>query len=265
MLPDALRRLSCNPALRRVGHRLHVNHFIRRLYCHLLSTSGELGVSCLGVNAVFKASNSRQLAIVDYIVTSERDTIEAALTDLRAGDTFLDVGSHYGIFTILASKLVGPAGRVIAVEPHSESLQVLRRNLAANHCKNVEVLNVGFSDTAGPLALAYNANFAVVQSPSDPQSTRHVAQGMAGDEALRNAPVPAAVKVDVEGHEYAVLCGLKRTLSGGACRRLCLEIHPLLLPSGVNKDTIMRFIRSCGFNILSESARSAEVHVVAAR
>jgi FkbM family methyltransferase len=219
----------------------------------------------LGVTAVFKASNSKQLAFVDYIVTSESDMIEAALSNLRAGDTFLDVGCHYGIFAIFASKLVGPAGRVIAVDPHLESLQVLRRNLAANHCENVEVLNFGFTDTTGPLALAYNENFAVVQCVSDTRSILHAAQGMAGDEALRNSPVPTVVKIDVEGHEFAVLCGLKQTLSGAPCRRLCLEIHPLLLPSGVNKDTIMKFIRSCGFNVLSESARSTEVHVVAIR
>ena len=45
MLPLAVRKLSCNPALRRVGHRLHVNHFVRRLYCRLLS--GERHVARL--------------------------------------------------------------------------------------------------------------------------------------------------------------------------------------------------------------------------
>ena len=110
-------------------------------------------VSCLGVNAVFKTSSSKQLAFVDYIITSERDAIEAALCTLKAGDTFLDVGCHYGIFSVLASKMVGPAGRVIAVEPHPESLEILKGNLALNRCENVQILNLAFSDTTGPLAL----------------------------------------------------------------------------------------------------------------
>lgn len=265
MLPLAVRKLSCNPALRRVGHRLHVNHFVRRLYCRLLSASGMLHVSCLGVNAVFKTRNSKQLAFMDYIITSERETIEAALCNLKAGDAFLDVGCHYGIYSVLASKMVGPTGRVIAVEPHPESLELLRENLAINRCENVEVLNLAFSDTTGPLALAYNENCAGPRGASDPPSTVHTAQGMAGDEALRHVPIPTAAKIDVEGQEFAVLRGLQQTLSSAVCRRLCLEVHPPALPSGVTEVLIINFIRSCGFQILSASARSAEVHVLASR
>jgi FkbM family methyltransferase len=219
----------------------------------------------LGVTAVFKTSSSKQLAFVDYSVISERRVIEATLCSLKAGDTFLDVGCHYGIYSVLASKLVGSAGRVIAVEPHPESLEVLKENLALNCCENVEILNLAFSDTTGPLTLEYNENCAGPPRGSAPPSTLHTAQGMAGDEALRNAAVPTTVKIDVDGHEYAVLCGLKQTLSSPVCRRLCLEIHPPALPPGINEDVILKFIRNCGFNIVSETARSAELHVVASR
>jgi FkbM family methyltransferase len=265
MVPQVIRKLSCNPTLRSVGHRLRLNHFVRRVYCRLLSASGVLQVSFLGVNAVFKTKSSKQLAFVDYIVTSEKDAIEAALCTLKAGDTFLDVGCHYGIYSVLASKMVGPAGRVIAVEPHTESLEVLKENLAFNRCENVDVLNLAFSDTTGPLALAYNEYCAGPRRTSDPPSAVHTAQGVAGDEALGNTHVPTAVKIDVEGHEFAVLNGLRQTLSSAACRRLCLEIHPSSLPSGINKEAIMKFIRTCGFITLNESARSADIHLVACR
>ncbi len=265
MLPLAIRKLSCNPLVREVAHRLHVTHFARRVYCRLLSRNGELQVSCLGVDAVFKTRNSKQLAFVDYILTTERDAIEAALCHLSAGNTFLDVGSHYGIFSILASKLVGPGGKVIAVEPHGGALQVLRENLAVNRCENVEVLNLAFSDTTGPVALVYHENGVGLQPSSDPVSTVNTIQGIAGDEALRDFPIPAVVKIDVEGHEFAVLSGLKQTLSSEACRLLSVEVHPSLLPSGINKDSIMAFIRERGFNVLSQSVRSMEVQVVASR
>jgi FkbM family methyltransferase len=265
MLPTAIRKLSCNPVVRGVASRLHVSHFARRLYCGLLSNRGELKASCLGANVVFKTRNSKQLAFIDYILTTESHIMEAALCNLKAGDTFLDVGCHYGIFSVFASKMVGPTGRVIAVEPHAESLQVLRENLAANQCENVEVLNVAFSDTTGSLALAYNEYCAGPHRASDLPSAVHAAQAMAGDEALRNASVPTAVKIDVEGHEFAVLRGLKSTLSSPACSSLCLEVHPGLLPSGIDHDGIMTFIRNCGFSTLSERARPPAVHVVATR
>jgi FkbM family methyltransferase len=265
MLPASIRRFSCNPVVRGVASRLHVTYFARSLYCRLLSSNGELQASCLGAKAVFRAHNSKQLAFVDYILTTEAAMIEAALCDLRPGDTFLDVGSHYGVFAILASKLVGPGGEVIAVEPHTESLHVLRENVAANHCRNVEVLDVAFSDTTGPFPIAYDINFAVPARASHPASVVHIAQGMAGDEGVRNSPVPAVVKIDVEGHELAVLIGLKQTLSSPACRRLCLEVHPNLLPPEITQDTIMAFIASCGLRVLSRTTRSAAIHVIAVR
>jgi FkbM family methyltransferase len=202
---------------------------------------------------------------VDYILTSEKSTIEAALCSLKAGDIFLDVGSHYGIYAVLASKIVGPAGRVIAVEPHPESIAVLRANLALNGCSNVEILNAALSDTSGPIAMAYDENFATVQCASGPQSNVHTTRGMAGDEALRHCPVPAAMKIDVEGHEYAVLSGLEQTLSSPSCRRLCLEIHPPMLPPGIRKDEVLSLVRGYGLNVVSEHARSADIHVVASR
>jgi FkbM family methyltransferase len=231
----------------------------------LLSNNGELQASYLGANAVFRAHNNKQLAFLDYILTTEGGMIEAALCDLRPGDIFLDVGSHYGVFSILASKLVGAGGRVIAVEPHSESLEVLRENLVVNHCRNVEVLDVAFSDTTGPFPLAYDINFAVPARACHPASAVHVAQGMAGDEAIGNTSFPAVVKVDVEGHELAVLSGLKQTLSNKACRRLCVEVHPALLPPGTSQEAIMTLIRNCGLRVLSQTARSAAIHVIAVR
>jgi len=265
MLPAAIRKLSSNPAVHRVARRLHLTQLVRGLYCRLLTTDGVLPVSCLGVKAVFKSYNSKQMVFIDYILTTERHFIEATLSGLRSGDTFLDVGCHYGIFSILASKIVGPKGRVIAVEPHPGALEVLQQNIRANSCENVEILNLALSDTTSPLSLAFNENGAGIQRASDPASALHTVQGMAGDEALRNAPIPASVKIDVEGHEFEVLNGLKKTLSNPSCRRLCLEVHPTLLPAGINRDGIVEFIRGCGFDILSESARPPALHVVAAR
>jgi FkbM family methyltransferase len=251
--------------LRRIASRFHVSHLARRVYTQLLAANGELRVSCLGVDIVLKARNSKQLAFMDYIITTEMGLIEAALGDLGTGDSFLDVGCHYGIFSILASKIVGPTGRVISVEPHGESLQVFRENVAFNKCDNVEILNVAFSDVTAPLAFTHEANFGVVDPGADPKSAAHTVQGMAGDEAIRNLPIPAAVKIDVEGHELAAMSGLKQTLSSPACRRLALEIHPTLLPAGVTPAIVKDFVHDRGFRILSETDRSNAIHVVAVR
>ena len=265
MLPGSIRKLSYNPAVRSVVQQLHLGGFARRLYCRLLSSNGILQMSCLGVNATFHAQNHQQLSFVDSIITTERKVIEATLSELAEGDVFLDVGSHYGIYSILASKLVGAAGRVIAVEPHPGAVEILRHNLLFNHCQNVDVINVAFSDTAGLLPLAYSQHGSHLRRASDPIASVHQVQAATGDEALTNFPVPNALKIDVEGHEFAVLQGLRHTLNHPACRVLCLEIHPPLLPPGVDQSGILAFIQNCGFTISSRSARACEVHVIATR
>jgi FkbM family methyltransferase len=265
MLPASIRRLSYNPAVRNVFQHLRLGGFARRVYCSLLSSSGKLEVSCLGIHTIFQAHNYQQLAFVDNIVTSEQPIIQSTLSSLARGDVFLDVGSHYGIYSVLASKLVGLPGRVIAVEPHPATFDVLRGNLACNHCDNVHLMNVAFSDRSGPLALTYNPHGSHVQRAFDSASSVHTVEAVAGDQALSGLPAPNAVKIDVEGHEFAVLCGLQTTLSASSCRLLCVEIHPRLLPSGVQPNNIVEFMRNCGFIISNESVRGSEVHIIATR
>lgn len=66
------------------------------------------------------------------IMTSgwEGKELEWVRAHLRAGDTFVDVGAHHGLYSIHASKLVGSEGRVIVVEPNPPSPERLRANLA---------------------------------------------------------------------------------------------------------------------------------------
>src|SRR5260370_4305093 len=140
MLPRTIRRLSYNRRLRSLAQMLHVGHLARRLYCRLLSGSGALKVSCLGVSAVLKTHNSNQLAFVDFIFTTEREAIEATLCKLRPGDVFLDVGCHYGIYSGLASKLVGPTARAVALQPHPDTFKCFRLNCAVHACATVTTL-----------------------------------------------------------------------------------------------------------------------------
>jgi FkbM family methyltransferase len=61
---------------------------------------------------------------------------------LRPGMTFVDAGANIGYFSVLGSRLVGPKGRVFAVEPDPLNLTILRANLERCGCFNVTVLPV---------------------------------------------------------------------------------------------------------------------------
>jgi len=82
--------------------------------------------------------------------------------------------------------------------------------------------------------------------------------------SVENLPNPQVVKIDVEGHEEAVIRGLAKTLAQLDCRLLCYEIHPQLLPPEMPPEHIMDFLRSVGFNRIEILQRGTiEFHALA--
>jgi FkbM family methyltransferase len=67
----------------------------------------------------------------------------------RPGMTVVDVGANLGYFSLLASKLVGPAGRVVALEPNSENCRLLLSSLRLNGTSNVDLLPVAADEAPG--------------------------------------------------------------------------------------------------------------------
>src|SRR3989344_2665787 len=65
---------------------------------------------------------------------------------LKKGDVFVDVGAHIGYFTLLASKIVGPVGRVYAFEPNTNNFKLLQKNVKRNKLNNVICINKAIAD-----------------------------------------------------------------------------------------------------------------------
>ena len=62
-----------------------------------------------------------------------------AFSDIREGETVLDLGSGAGIDLLLAARKVGPAGRVIGVDMTDEMIARAEKNIAESGLTNVEV------------------------------------------------------------------------------------------------------------------------------
>jgi FkbM family methyltransferase len=58
------------------------------------------------------------------------------------GATVVDVGANLGYYSLLAARLVGPSGQVIALEPNSENCRLLLSSLRRSGLRNVQVLPV---------------------------------------------------------------------------------------------------------------------------
>jgi FkbM family methyltransferase len=83
--------------------------------------------------------------------------------NIKPGDVIVDVGANIGIFTVMASKLVGSRGRIVAIEPNSESAKRLERNIALNRLNNVTVYHAAVTGAPGNVKL-YTGKKAILSS-----------------------------------------------------------------------------------------------------
>ncbi|HEX2021323.1 MAG TPA: FkbM family methyltransferase [Candidatus Thermoplasmatota archaeon] len=127
---------------------------------------------------------------------------------LRPGDSFVDVGANVGIYALVASRLVGPAGRVLAIEADPYNQAKLDGHLRANGAANVAHARVGVSDKRETLRL----------QPGIHGNRGGSSFALEGDEAIEVACLPLldvlrehrfrevhGMKMDIEGFEHRVL------------------------------------------------------------
>jgi FkbM family methyltransferase len=77
--------------------------------------------------------------------------------NLEAGGTFVDLGANCGGYSLFAARIVGPRGRVLAVEPARVMAHRLRFNVAANGFENVSVFESAVGEKCGHVRLSVDA------------------------------------------------------------------------------------------------------------
>jgi tRNA (mo5U34)-methyltransferase len=139
---------------------------------------------------------------------------------LRRDMTVVDVGAHHGIYTLLASKRVGPRGRVVAIEPSPRECARLKRHLRLNRASNVELIPCAAGENPGEVDLyvvdGFNdwCNSLRPPATAEPVKTARV-QVRRLDEILSELDIAKVdfMKLDAEGAELSVLYGALKLLN----------------------------------------------------
>lgn len=169
---------------------------------------------------------------------------------LSPGDTFVDVGANLGYFSILASGIVGPAGRVISIEASSEMFSHLTDTLSRNRCSNVRAIHGAAGDKE------YNARFFLPAKSDENCGLGSMVRESANyEEVVCNrldkwlSPEETRsirlVKIDVEGAEALVLQGMKDML--GEIPRNA-EILAEISPGGSCENDLFGLLEAHGFS-----------------
>lgn len=157
---------------------------------------------------------------------------------LREGDLFLDIGSNIGSFAVLASGVC--KARTWAFEPDPVTAGRLRRNLEANNLeKLVTVHELALGDTVGTLTFTRSLGSMNRVAKSDEGDVRVVPTSRL-DEIVPETERPIMIKMDVEGHEEAVVRGGERMLGGDSVK--VIEIETLT-------DGITSMLQGKGFRL----------------
>lgn len=142
--------------------------------------------------------------------TYEREQTALFREVIRPGDVVFDVGAHVGYYTLLAVRLVGPAGQVIAFEPEPRNAYFLEKHLRANRCSRATVVQSAVGDHEGTVRFEHGTGTGTGRVSANGSLAVPI---VSLDGFLQQRPLDChAVKIDVEGGEMAVLRGGERLL-----------------------------------------------------
>lgn len=160
-----------------------------------------------------------------------RERLGALQAVVRPGDCFFDLGAHKGFITLAASRMVGPAGTVVAVEPGRSNLWFLRHHVSWNDVHNVHIVHAAVGAGAGTVAFGGRGDSLAYQVGTGDEEVpiRSVAQ-IVSEQGV--AP-PGVIKMDIEGHELHALNGALPLLRPEVA--LLVSVHSRQLYVGCSK------------------------------
>jgi FkbM family methyltransferase len=145
------------------------------------------------------------------------------IKNLNEGDAFLDIGAHFGYFTLLAAQLVGKNGQVWAYEASKSTFAVLERNTAP--FSQVKPHCLALSDAPGTVTFY---EFPVLYSEFNSMEldqfgdtswyrkyppVKNEIPAVTLDAIIQTQVfVPKIIKIDVEGAEDKVIQGAHKAL-----------------------------------------------------
>ena len=190
---------------------------------------------------------------------------------LKTGDLFIDVGANAGLFSVIAAKCVGPAGRVVSVEPSPGTAALLRRQIALNQLENVVVVQCGISSAEGELTLnevagghdAFNS-FTTPIAGGDYTAVTVPVRSL--DSIVRkelDGRTPSLIKIDTEGWELEVFKGAAGLLAAADAPNLIVEFcEPALRNAGSSCEEVYRRLAMAGYRMGAICQKTGRINAI---
>ncbi len=229
-------------------------HAVRFLVCELLSRSG---LWPRWSDLVTFERFGYRMRLFPATVCKENWSNPALLRDeqhffrgyLRPGDVIVDAGANVGDAAMFASKIVGAAGSVHAIEAHPRTFAFLREHVRMNRLSNITLYNVALGASTGDLSFSDLTLDDRNHVSADGINVRQARL----DDVLRHVAAVSLLKVDVEGYEKFVFEGATTILARTECILFeSWESH--FRKYGYCCNDVFSLLRSGGFTIMRQEA-----------
>jgi FkbM family methyltransferase len=180
---------------------------------------------------------------------------------LKEGMVFVDAGANEGLYSLFASRCVGPSGRVFAFEPSQRELDRLTCNIRLNGLENVRAVRAALSDVEGELELhiacsehsGHNTLGTFAHEVPLLRTERVSARTLDAFAAEAGLTRLDFLKLDVEGAERRVLDGSRKVLHQMRPMILLEASDATLSGQGSSVSDVLEFLRLQDYRVYAFS------------
>jgi FkbM family methyltransferase len=173
------------------------------------------------------------------------------------GVNVIDIGANIGYYSILASRLIGPAKRVFSFEPQASMVTQLRRNIALNALSNVEVFPFALADVPGTVTFhvppeGLESLGSIYASGRFEVTKTFEVEAQRLDDVMKKLDNPkiGLLKMDAEGAELLILRGATELLSSPHKPVLIFEANEKSCkPFGYSVFDTLHFVHGFGYRL----------------
>jgi len=186
----------------------------------------------------------------------ESDVSIYLLKYLNKGETFIDIGAHFGFYSLLALSIVGEEGQVLSFEPTNSTFNQLTKNISNQDNDNIKIFNLAafnsrtqieFNDY-GIINSAYNSFFAN-RGESKLKAKKIKVNTVVIDDFLNEYYIDriiGTIKIDAESSEFQVLTGLKNTIDKYH-PKIILEVGDFSINGTKNSRDLIELVEGYGY------------------
>ncbi len=189
--------------------------------------------------------------------------LDAFISRARSGMILLDIGSHYGFFTLAALHFGGPSARVIAVDPSPEVREIFLANLDLNGVRNRVHFVEAAAGSSAVIPMLSTGSFGEHMFIADSGHSDAVpVKGVTIPSIIEESSMePTHLKIDVEGHESRVIQGGEKYLTKYR-PVIFLELHcKLIRKAGENPEDTVNLLREIGYEFEHNGRRVLEEEI----